>query len=137
VTDRQFRFLFAAALLAALYFASQPALDALIGLLFVEGVSGRRLSVITTRLRYRGGPPPCRACDLSVSPAGPAIPFDAERAWRLVVGTMLLLACTVFPVSLWFLPWFMGFAILGAGLSGVCPVLLALQWTGFRYAPPA
>jgi hypothetical protein len=26
----------------------------------------------------------------------------------------------------------MGFAIFGAGLSGVCPVLLAIRWTGFR-----
>ena len=33
---------------------------------------------------------------------------------------------------LWFFPWFMGFAILGAGASGVCPVLLGLKYIGFR-----
>ena len=26
----------------------------------------------------------------------------------------------------------MGFAILGAGVSGVCPILLGTKWVGFR-----
>jgi hypothetical protein len=33
---------------------------------------------------------------------------------------------------LWFFPWFMGFAIMGAGASGICPVLLGLRWAGFK-----
>ncbi|HDJ85550.1 MAG TPA: hypothetical protein ENG77_00385, partial [Chromatiales bacterium] len=93
MTDRNFRFLFAIALLGALYLDSQVALRILIGLLFFEGVTNRRLSLLTTRIRYRGRTPPCRICDLTVRAAGPLLPFEAERAWRLMMGTTLLLAC--------------------------------------------
>jgi hypothetical protein len=34
--------------------------------------------------------------------------------------------------ALWFLPWFVGFALLGAGLSGICPMVIGLRWLGFR-----
>jgi hypothetical protein len=136
VTDRNFRLLLAIALLGALYLDSQVVLQALIGLLFFEGVTNWRLSLLTTRIRYRGRTLPGRACDLAVRAVGPPLPFEAERAWRLVMGTTLLIACEVFPTALWFFPWFMGFAILGAGVSGVCPLLIGLQWAGFRCTPP-
>ena len=55
----------------------------------------------------------------------------SERVWRLVVGMFLLIGYSFYSV-LWFLPWFMGFAIFGAGLSGLCPVLLAIHWIGFK-----
>jgi hypothetical protein len=45
---------------------------------------------------------------------------------------MLIVTVYVFSESLWFFPWFMGFAIFGAGLSGVCPVLISLKLLGFR-----
>ena len=57
--------------------------------------------------------------------------MEAEQAWRLVVG-LLLDVTFYFYDQLWFFPWFMGFAIFGAGLSGVCPVLLAIRWIGFK-----
>ena len=135
MTDRNFRILLAIALLGALYLNSQVTLRVLIGLLFFEGVTNWRLSLLTTRIRYWGRTPPSRACDLTVRAVGPPVPFDAGRAWRLVVGTLLLIAGEVFPAPLWFFPWFLGFAILGAGVSGVCPMLMGLQWAGFRYPP--
>ena len=33
---------------------------------------------------------------------------------------------------IWLIPWFMGFAIMGAGVSGVCPGLLLMRWVGFK-----
>ena len=33
---------------------------------------------------------------------------------------------------LWFIPWFLAFAIIGAGASGICPVLVGLRWAGFK-----
>lgn len=135
MTDRDFRFLFSIVLLGALYVEAQTLLRVLIGVLFLEGFTNWRLSMLATRLRYHGHAPPYRAGDLAVAPRGSAIAFDAERAWRLLVAVLLLLACEVFPDQLWFFPWFMGFAVLGAGLSGVCPMLIALQWAGFRYTP--
>jgi hypothetical protein len=58
--------------------------------------------------------------------------FEAERGWRLSVATMLVISLFAFPDVLWFLPWFMGFAILGAGVSGVCPMYLAMRWAGLK-----
>ena len=54
--------------------------------------------------------------------------FEAERAWRFVVAGFLASFLAVFQEG----AWFMGFAIFGAGLSGVCPVLVSLKLMGFR-----
>ena len=34
--------------------------------------------------------------------------------------------------QLWIVPWFIGFALFGAGLSGICPMVLGLKRLGFR-----
>jgi hypothetical protein len=38
----------------------------------------------------------------------------------------------LFYDKLWVLAWFVGFAVTGAGLSGVCPVLMLLRAIGFQ-----
>jgi len=48
------------------------------------------------------------------------------------MATFLFLAYVVFAKYLWFVPWFIGFALFGAGVSGVCPSLSLLKWMGFR-----
>ncbi|HQU15515.1 MAG: hypothetical protein B7Z66_00530 [Chromatiales bacterium 21-64-14] len=132
MTDRNFRSLFGFLLLVALYLESQAGLLGLVTLLFLEGVTGRRLSWLAIHPRSGGRAPPGAGCGALVSAIGPPISFDAERAWRIVASIMLVLTVQVFPTQLWFFPWFMGFTILGAGVSGVCPVLILLQLIGFR-----
>ena len=63
--------------------------------------------------------------------ASPKFNADSEQVWRLAVGLFLLISFA-YVDALWWFPWFMGFAIFGAGLSGVCPVLFAIRWVGFR-----
>jgi len=62
--------------------------------------------------------------------------FEALRLWRIVVAVVLTVPYAMTREfgydMLWFFPWFMGFAIMGAGASGVCPVWLGLRWLGFR-----
>jgi hypothetical protein len=62
--------------------------------------------------------------------------FEAYRMWRITVALVLVVTFAMIHEfgydMLWFFPWFMGFAIIGAGVSGVCPGLLALRWVGFR-----
>jgi hypothetical protein len=119
--DRFYRLLFGATLLTALYFDFAWLALALVVLCLVEGVGNLRLSLLTSRLL--GGRHP---------PGGGFLAFDAERLWRLVVGAMLGVSYYFLADPLWFLPWFMGFAILGAGASGVCPVLIGIRSLGFR-----
>jgi len=73
---------------------------------------------------------------LTVFQTQPRYNFDSFRAWRISVAIMLggsyLLLNEQNIEVVWFIPWFMGFAILGAGVSGVCPVLLLIRWIGFK-----
>lgn len=133
MTERFYRLLIGFSLLTILYFEWNPAMMAVIGLLIFEGVSNWRVPALITRLRHRE---PFEFRDsLELIPerqTGPRFPFDAERAWRLVVSVMLIVSYFFLYEQLWFFPWFMGFAIFGAGISGVCPVLISLKFIGFR-----
>ncbi|MDH5657316.1 MAG: hypothetical protein OEZ34_15500 [Spirochaetia bacterium] len=58
--------------------------------------------------------------------------FHADRMWRITMAFILILSFVLFFDFLWFIPWFLGFAILGAGISDVCPMLEILRYVGFR-----
>lgn len=129
MSNRTYRLLFGLSLLLSLYFELQTALDALIALALFEAATNLRVPRVLCRLSHHDS-------DAQEGSLGIAFRvrtgFEAERVWRLVVATFLVVSLFVFPKTLWFLPWFMGFAITGAGISGVCPVFLALRWAGFR-----
>jgi hypothetical protein len=38
----------------------------------------------------------------------------------------------LFGDQLWLIPWFAGFALTVAGLSGICPMLLFFEKLGFK-----
>ena len=132
MSERFFRLIVGALLLGFLYFELRGGIVVLIGVLAFEGLTNYRVPRLVTRLRS-GAAGDFEDSGEPISDAGTArIAFDAERAWRLVVAAMLVLAVFFFHEQLWFFPWFMGFAIFGAGLSGVCPVLISLKLIGFR-----
>ena len=125
MSDRLYRLLLGLTLLVSLYFDLHPVLLAVIVLQLLEGISNYRIPLLINRFRGGGD---------GVAGANPdaLIPFDAERAWRLTLAVCLILSLLVFPEQLWWFAWFMGFAIFGAGLSGVCPMLVILQFARFR-----
>jgi len=123
---RIYMFAIGTTVLVALYFDWAPLLYGVGTLTIFEGFTGLTL----TRL-LGAGEGVCPA--LQGIPQGLLqIPFEATRMWRLMVGGMLLLSYGWLPDVLWFIPWFIGFAVTGAGLSGVCPVLMLLKAAGFR-----
>ena len=127
MTDRNYRLVFGLAILLALYFDLTYFMYGLISLIFVEGITNWRVPLLVNRFMQVPG--------ADVSPTEPfdfRWPLQVERAWRLVVAFMLFLTAVLFNEIVWFLPWFMGFAILGAGVSGVCPMLLGLRFSGCR-----
>ncbi|MCW8853558.1 MAG: hypothetical protein OQK76_00010 [Gammaproteobacteria bacterium] len=132
MTNRMYRGMLGALLLVSLYFDLSMVMYGIIIVLFFEGITNLiipKLVDLSGRIIVPGNslfvykPEPCGV--------GSRFGFESERAWRLVVGFMLLVTFYYYDV-LWFFPWFMGFAIFGAGLSGVCPVLLAIRWAGFK-----
>ncbi len=123
-----YRGLLGGLILIFLYFDLPNMIYALIGMLFFEGLTNLRIPILINRLMGRSDV----NGELQLAGTGARLSMDSERVWRLVVGTMLLITFGILYQYLWFIPWFMGFAILGAGISGVCPVLFAIQWSGFR-----
>ena len=130
MSNRQYRLLFGALLLTALYFEQTIIIYFLISLAIFEAITNLRLPIIISRLRYEHDGDPTEGeigINFTVRSG-----FEAERGWRLTVATMIFLSIFIFPEALWFIPWFMGVAILGAGVSGVCPMYLVIKWIGLK-----
>ena len=128
MSDRVYRLILGTLLLVSLYFESSRLMYFLIGMLFFEGATSLRVPLLLRKQHGRS------VADSNQTPAQRKIRFnfEAERAWRLFIGLMLLITYVLFYEKMWFFPWFMGFAIFGAGASGVCPGLIGLKWAGCR-----
>ncbi|VAW75655.1 hypothetical protein MNBD_GAMMA15-911 [hydrothermal vent metagenome] len=130
MSNRLYRMLFGLLLLIGLYFGLNALVYGLVAIAVLEGITNLRLPIIVSRLRG------IEASGTAEASLGIAFhtrsSFEAERGFRLLVASMLAIGLFVFPEHLWFFPWFIGFALLGAGASGVCPMYLALRWCGLR-----
>jgi len=130
MTNRTYRAVLGLSLLVVLYFDLNNVMYGIIALLFIEGATNLLVPDLICKLRDCSTHQETVYVDSS-SAANARINIDSERVWRLVVGVFLLIGYSSFEMF-WFFPWFMGFAIFGAGLSGVCPVLFAIRWLGFK-----
>lgn len=122
--------IFGATLLVALYFDVNQAVYALVALAAFEAITNLRIPLLVSRLRYHNDGDPDEG-SLGIR-FRRRTSFEAERGFRLSVAAMLAISLFAYPDILWFIPWFMGFAILGAGVSGVCPMFLAMKWAGLK-----
>lgn len=130
MSNRQYRLFFGALLLVALYFEHTIIIYFLIGLAVIEALTNLRLPKIISLYRHNNSGDPLEG-SIGIN-FKVRTNFEAERGWRITVATILALSIFVYPEALWFMPWFMGLAILGAGISGVCPMFLALKWLGLK-----
>ncbi len=131
MNERTYLFIVGALILFALYFTRDRIIVGLCLWLLFEGITNIRLTTLLQKIRHKQ-----IASGLTVFNTHQRFSFDSLRAWRLSVvlflGGSFFLLQTHNIEMLWFLPWFMGFAIIGAGVSGICPMLLLLRWLGFR-----
>lgn len=130
MSEKNFRIVLGAWLVAALLLNSPYLTYALVGVLLFEGITNLRVPGLVDRLRY-GSP---KMAEFNAGQKDPAarFTFEAERGLRLIVAGLIIIPMTSFGSLLWLLPWFVGFALIGAGLSGLCPMVLALRWLGLR-----
>ncbi|HEY6010135.1 MAG TPA: DUF2892 domain-containing protein [Nitrospirota bacterium] len=128
MSERTYRILLGITLILIQLVGSSALLYGYIGLLIFEGVTNWRIPLLVSRLR-KGRE--LLAQEQLVWKAS-RISFDVERALRLVIAALLVLSLIVFPDALWFIPWFLGFALTMAGITGVCPMAMALRKAGFR-----
>jgi len=130
MSNRLYRMIFGLTLLLALYFDANQVVFALVGLAAFEAITNLRIPLLVSRLRYdNNGDPDEGSLGIQFHSR---TSFEAERGFRLTVAAILTISLFAYPDALWFFPWFMGFAILGAGVSGVCPVFLAMKWAGLK-----
>lgn len=134
MTERTYRLFFGSTLLIALYFDFNAVVLGLVALSLFQGITGWRLARIVTYVLHRSAVRPGETAAALASPiiGRTALTFDAERASSLLVAAVITLGSAVFTDSLWFMPWFVGFALFGAGLSGVCPMVLGFKWAGLK-----
>ena len=130
MNERIFRIILGTVLLLSLYFDLRQVIYGYILILFFEGITNWRIPILVSRLRADRNA--VAAVDASPSGTGARFNFEAERALRLAVAVFLVVSYVVFPKELWFFPWFIGFALFGAGLSGICPMVMGFRWSGFR-----
>ena len=130
IYQRLYMFLVGSVLLLALYFELAGLLYALAALVILEAATNLRVVKLLVKLT---GAPVRGACNVMSPNAARArrFNFDAERAWQLSMGPILIVSYML-GNTLWFIPWFIGLAVVGAGLSGVCPWLIALRAIGFK-----
>ena len=131
MSERLYLFFVGIYILISLYLEVEIMIYVLCLLLFIEGITNLRLTTLSQKLMHVTLP-----SGLVAFKTHQRFKFDAIRAWRLTVAVML--AGSLFLLNeydldvVWFFPWFMGFAIMGAGASSVCPVLLFIRWIGFK-----
>jgi hypothetical protein len=130
MSERVYRLLIGLSVLATLYLDSRPAMYGLITLMVFEAVTNWRIPLLASRLRY--GTAAVDAVARETCSLRHRFSFEAERALRLMFSTVLFVTYVMFNQYLWLFPWFAGFALAVAGLSGICPMLLFLEKLGFR-----
>lgn len=132
MTERNFRIILGGLLLAGLYFDLAALVWGVIGILAFQGITNWRIPVLVSRLRYGPGVSVNRCCASNQDRATSHIDFEAERLLCLLVALILIPTFGPWNTQLWIVPWFIGFALFGAGLSGICPMVLGLKRLGFR-----
>jgi len=131
MSERVFLFIVGAYILISLYLGIDLMIYILSLWLLFEAITDIRLTTLSQKLMKKTVP-----AGLIVFQTHQRFNFEASRAWRITVAVLLggsLLLLKEHNVEfVWFFPWFMGFAIMGAGASSVCPVLLFIRWIGFK-----
>lgn len=127
MSERIFRLLLGAILLIILFFEWNDLLYLYIGIITFEGLTNWRIPNLISKLRHS----PAYLEIAMDAPRAGKYTFEAERAFRLVIAVFLLVCC-VFPKTLWFFPWFVGFALFMAGITGICPISISFKKLGFR-----
>lgn len=131
MTERMYLFAVGAYMLMALYMDSHYLVYGLAAFLAVEGITGIRLTSLVQKTRNVS-----LGSGLVIFDNRARFNVDGLSVWRVIVAVVLVSNYALLHEYgyevLWFIPWFLAFAIIGAGASGICPVLVGLRWAGFK-----
>jgi len=128
MSERTFRLILGGSLLLLHFFERIDLLYVYTGIVAFEGLTNWRIPILLSKLRYG------QAYGDPAKGAGSTYRYDfeAERALRLVIVMFLAVSFFLFPRALWFFPWFVGFGLSMAGITGICPMAIFLKKMGFK-----
>lgn len=134
MSEKNYRFVLGTIFIFCLYLEWSFVIVILLTLLAYEGITNHRvphmfMSANSKAIRsYRENQ--CSATPMH----GPMIQAEteAEQLLRLIIFALIVTCYFLFPKQLWFVAWFVGFALIGAGMSGICPMVLGLRKIGFK-----
>jgi len=98
-----------------------------LGMLLFEGITNLRIPIIVSRIRYGSE----YLHHLEESNLSAKFGFEAERMLRLVVVLFVVIGLQ-WDEFLWWLPWFVGFMLMLAGITSICPMVMFFRWIGLR-----
>ena len=128
MTERTFRLILGGTLLLILLSEQVAFLYVYIGIVALEGLTNWRIPLLISKLRYKQ-----ENSDTSEQITSTVkYAVDAERVLRLVIAAILICSLFLFPKILWFVPWFVGFALTMAGMTGICPMAIVFKKIGFK-----
>ena len=127
MTERVFRIIIGLWLIVGLYFNSVEVIYALVAVLVLEGITSCNVPLLVCKIRFGAKHPGCEK-KLSTS----KFSFEAERGLRFIVVLFILVPFIPGLEFLWWFPWIVAFGLIGAGLSGICPLVLSLRYIGLR-----
>lgn len=128
---RLYNIILGSLLLTGLYFELNYLIYILIGIVLIESITNILLPKYLARIPISMLNDDMNSSS-SINNSPYKINFSADRMWRLLIGVLLIVSFIFYFQFLWFIPWFLGFAILGAGVSDVCPILEFIRYIGFK-----
>ena len=129
MTERAYRLLIGILIIAFLFFQLNYAIWATIALMSFEALTNWRVPIIVSKVLYPN--------DIIKESEGEnqksSVNFEAERMLRWITMVLILLGILNYTESmLWYLPWFVGLMLLVSGVTGICPMVMALRKMGLK-----
>lgn len=134
MSERIFRMILGVMLFVALTMAalleSRVPIYAVLGIIAFEAITNLRVPILITRLRYGKD----YKQYLITPPATNSIlgKVEAERFLRVAVFGFVCLPFIISIEYIDFMPWFVATALLLAGVTNICPMVMFLRYVGMR-----
>jgi len=129
MTERAYRLVVGLSMLGFLFFQLEYAMWALLILMALEGLTNWRIPILVSKVLYPND-------NIKVSEAenqNSSFNYEAEQMLRWIIFTLVLLGTITYTgEALWFFPWFVGLMLLLAGVTGICPMVMALRKIGLK-----
>ena len=129
MTERAYRIIIGVLIIVFLFFHIDYAMWSLMALMSFEALTNWRVPIIASKLLYPN--------DVIIVSEGEnqnsTINYEAERMLRWIAMILMLTGLISYTENMfWYLPWLVGLMLLISGVTGICPMVMALRKAGLK-----